>query len=39
MVAYNDPDKKTIEDKPRALLVMSIPYTSLICAKWKGHLR
>lgn len=29
MVAYNDPDKKTIEDQSRAPLVMSIPYTSI----------
>lgn len=29
MVAYNNPDKKTIEDQSRAPLVMSIPYTSI----------
>ena len=29
MVAYNDPDKKTIEDQSRAPLVLAIPYTSI----------
>lgn len=29
MVAYNDPDKETIEDQSRAPLVLAIPYTSI----------
>jgi hypothetical protein len=29
MVAYNDPDKKTIEDQSRAPLVLAMPYTSI----------
>lgn len=29
MVAYNDPDKGTIEDQSRAPLVLAIPYTSI----------
>ena len=29
MVAYNDPDKDTIEDQSRAPLVLAIPYTSI----------
>ena len=29
MVAYNDPDKKTIEDLSRAPLVLAMPYTSI----------
>lgn len=29
MVAYNDPDKETIEDQSRAPLVPAIPYTSI----------
>ena len=29
MVAYNDPDKETIEDQSRAPLVLAVPYTSI----------